>query len=189
MGIDAILFDMVGVLLFKKDGYIPKTKEQLNAEEIERLYNHIDDQRLLRDIKEKLCLTESEINQALEVIPQKYKKYQELWNLLPKLKKKYKLAVINNGNSLANKYWFKKFIFNIFDSFINSGVEGIKKPDSQIYQLACKRLKVEPESCLFMDDSYENIQGAQRLGMKTIWWDKMKKRKFFYKRLLDLVSN
>ena len=34
--IEAILFDMVGVLLFKKRGYSPKSKEQLNAEKIEK---------------------------------------------------------------------------------------------------------------------------------------------------------
>ena len=188
MGISAVLFDMVGVLLFKKGGYAPRTEEQLNAEEIEKLYNHIDDKRLIKDIKEKLRLTGSEVDKALEAIPQKYEKYQELWNLLPKLNRKYKLAVINNGNSLANKYWFKRFDFDIFDLFISSGVEGVKKPHPQIYRLAYKRLKVEPESCLFMDDSFENIQGAQELGMKTIWWDRRKERACFYKKLLNLVG-
>jgi len=147
--IRAILFDMVGVLLFKKKGYIPKTKKELNAEKIEKLYNNVDDKKLLLDIKNKLGLTDEEIKKALARIPEKYEKLKELWSLLLKLKKKYKLAVVNNGNSLADKYWRKKFNFSIFDEFIVSAKVGIKKPDPRIYLFVCKKLKVKPDECLF----------------------------------------
>jgi putative hydrolase of the HAD superfamily len=160
--IKAILFDMVGILLFKKKGYIPKTKEELYAEKIEKLYNNVDDKKLLLDIKRKLGLTDEEIKKALACIPEKYEKFEELWNLLPALKKRYKLAVINNGNSLADKYWRKKFNFSIFDEFIVSAKIGIKKPDPRIYLLACKKLKVKPENCLFLDDLRENIIAAKK---------------------------
>jgi putative hydrolase of the HAD superfamily len=172
--IRAIIFDLVGVLVFKNENYIPKTKEQLNAEKIEKLYNHLDDKKILSDIKEKLGLSSKEINEALSYIPQKYEKNKELWDLLPKLKKKYKLAIMNNGNNIARKYWEKRFDFSILDFFINSAVEGIKKPDSKIYLIACKKLKVKPKECLFIDDLEENIKTAEELGMETIWWEKNK---------------
>lgn len=168
--ITSILFDMVGVLLFKRKGYSSNSKSQINAEKIERLYNHTDDKKLISDIKEKLKLSDKKISDALYYIPARYEKFTKIWELLPKLKKNYKLAVINNGNSLANNYWFKRFDFSIFDLFINSGVEGTKKPDPKIFLLACKKLDVNPESCLFMDDNEENITTAKSLGMKTIWW-------------------
>lgn len=167
--IKAILFDMVGVLLFKKKDHVPKTKEELNAEKIEKLYNNVDDKKLLFDIKNKLGLTDEEINKALTYIPEKYEKFKELWSLLPVLKKKYKLAVINNGNSLVEKYWRKKFDFSIFDEFIVSAKIGIKKPDPRIYLFVCKKLKVKPENCLFLDDMKENIVAAKKLKMKTLW--------------------
>ena len=170
--IKAILFDMVGVLIFKKVGYIVKTKEEINAENIERLFNHLDDQKLISDIKIKLNLSDSERENACRFIPEKYERFEKLWTFLPKLKEKYKLAVINNGNSVALRYWKEKFDFNIFDLFINSAVEGIKKPNPKIFLLACKKLNVEPNECLFMDDSSENIESAKNLGMKTIWWNK-----------------
>ena len=183
--IKAILFDMVGVLIFKKRNYFPKIKNQLNAEKIEKLYNHVDDEKLLLDIKEKLGLTDREINEALPFIPQKYEKFKKLWNLLPKLKKKYKIAVINNGNSLADKYWNQKFNFRIFDVFINSAKEGIKKPDPKIYLLTCKKLRVKPENCLFIDDLSENIKTARKLKMKTILWNS---KKYSYKKFVALVN-
>ena len=82
------------------------------------------------------------------------------------------MAVINNGNSIARKYWKEKFNFSIFDLFINSAEEGIRKPDPKIYLLTCEKLSVKPEECLFMDDSLENIESAKKLRMKTIWWNK-----------------
>jgi epoxide hydrolase-like predicted phosphatase len=183
--IKAILFDLVGVLVFKRRNYFPESKKQLNAEKIEKLYNHLSDEKLLLDIREKLGLTAKEINEALPYIPQKYKKFKKLWNLLPKLKKKYKIAIINNGNSLADKYWRRNFDFGMFDVFVNSAKEGIKKPDPEIYLLTCKRLKVKPECCLFIDDLPKNIKTAKKLKMETILWGGKKNS---YEKFISLVN-
>ena len=174
--VKAILFDMVGVLVFKKDGYSSKTPNEVNAQNIENLFNHLDDEKLFQDIKEKLKLSDEEVEGAIPLIPAEFEKFTELWNLLPGLKKKYKLAIINNGNSIALKYWKEKFDFGIFDLFMNSAEVGVKKPDPKILLLACEKLKVEPEECLFMDDSLENIETAKKLGMKTIWWNRKENR-------------
>lgn len=185
--IKAILFDMVGVLLFKKKGYIPKTKEEFNAEKIEKLYNNVDDKKLLVDIKNKLGLSNEEISEALACIPEKYEKFEELWNLLPDLKQRYKLAVINNGNSLAEKYWRKNFDFSIFNEFIVSAKLGIKKPDPRIYLITCKKLKVKPENCLFLDDLKENITMARKLKIRTMWW-KTKVKKDNLNKFISLLA-
>jgi len=166
-----ILFDLVGVLVFKKEKYEPKTKDEINASNIEGLFNHVDDEKLINDIKAKLKLTNTDINSAIRLIPEKYERFEKLWKILPKLKKRYKLAIINNGNAIASKYWKEKFGFEIFDLFINSTKVGTKKPDLKIYLLACKRLDVGPKECLFMDDRLENIEAANKLGMKTFWWN------------------
>ncbi|PIP57976.1 hypothetical protein COX03_00110 [Candidatus Woesebacteria bacterium CG22_combo_CG10-13_8_21_14_all_39_10] len=44
--IKTILFDLVGVLIFKKEEYIATSPDEINAQNIENLFNHIDDQRL-----------------------------------------------------------------------------------------------------------------------------------------------
>jgi putative hydrolase of the HAD superfamily len=185
--IKAILFDMVGVLVFKKKNYSAKTQDEINAENIEKLFNHLDDNKLILDIRQNLQLSNTEIEQAARLIPEKYEKFEKLWKLLPELKKKYKLAVINNGNAIALKHWKEKFDFSIFDLCINSAVEGVKKPDPKIFLLACERLNVKPEECLFMDDSLENIESAKRLGMETIWWDRKNGKDIFSKALLRLI--
>ncbi len=170
--IKAILFDLVGILVFRKENYSAKTQDEINAENVEKLFNHLDDNKLILDIKQNLTLNNAEIEQATRLIPEKYEKFEDLWKLLPEIKKKYQLAVINNGNSIALKYWKEKFDFSIFDLFINSAEVGFKKPDPKIFQLACEKLGVAPQECLFMDDSLENIETAKKMGMETVWWNK-----------------
>jgi len=55
-----------------------------------------------------------------------------------------------------------------FDVFIESSVEGLRKPDPNIYKLACKRLKVAPAEVIFLDDIGGNLKPAQAMGMATI---------------------
>ena len=186
--IQAIIFDMVGVLLFIKKNYLPITEDEINASNIEKLYNHTDDNKLLADIKDKLNLEKNSLEKALECIPKKFEKYDKLWKLLPEIRKKYDLAVINNGNALAMKYWNQDFDFSIFNFFVNSAQEGIKKPDPGIYLLTCQKLDVNPKDCLFMDDTFENVEAAQTLGMATVWWNKDNSREENLNQFLQLID-
>ena len=55
-----------------------------------------------------------------------------------------------------------------FDVFIESSVEGLRKPDPRIYRLACERLGVEPREVIFLDDIGANLKPARELGLTTI---------------------
>jgi putative hydrolase of the HAD superfamily len=55
-----------------------------------------------------------------------------------------------------------------FDVFIESSVEGLRKPDPRIYELTCARLDVTPAGTVFLDDIGSNLKTARRLGMTTI---------------------
>ena len=56
----------------------------------------------------------------------------------------------------------------LFDVYVESAVEGIRKPDPRIYQLACERLGVAPDEAVFLDDIGRNLKTARELGMTTI---------------------
>ena len=56
----------------------------------------------------------------------------------------------------------------LFDVFIESSIEGLRKPDRRIYQLACQRLHVSAEQTVFLDDIGANLKPARALGMTTI---------------------
>ncbi len=55
-----------------------------------------------------------------------------------------------------------------FDIFVESSVEGLRKPDPAIYCLACDRLGVSPDRVIFLDDIGGNLKPAKALGMATI---------------------
>ena len=55
-----------------------------------------------------------------------------------------------------------------FDVFIESSVEGLRKPDPQIYQLACERLAVAPERAIFLDDIGANLAECRHLDRMLV---------------------
>lgn len=165
----AILFDFHGVLLFRKDGYRP----DYVVDEIDQAIGRVTDDLCFKaEMMAKYKLGEKEFDAILEKIVEKYDKFLAMWVLLPELRKKYKLAIINNGTFLTvPKFDEKHLIYKNFDLFISSAREGVKKPAAKIFQLAAQKLGVAPEECLFMDDTKINVEGAEAVGMKTIWWE------------------
>lgn len=59
-------------------------------------------------------------------------------------------------------------VMGLFDLVVESSLEGIRKPNPRIYQIACERLGVTPEQAVFLDDLGVNLKPARALGMQTI---------------------
>ncbi|MCR8847472.1 HAD-IA family hydrolase [Rossellomorea sp. SC111] len=57
-----------------------------------------------------------------------------------------------------------------FQEILISEWEGVKKPNSEIFKRAIKRLHVKPEECIFVGDHPEyDVYSAQKIGMKGVW--------------------
>ena len=54
-------------------------------------------------------------------------------------------------------------VVGLFDEVIQSSVEGCRKPEPRIYEIACERLGVEPVACVFLDDLGINLKPALSL--------------------------
>ena len=59
-------------------------------------------------------------------------------------------------------------VVGLFDEVIQSSVEGCRKPEPRIYEIACERLGVEPVAWVFLDDLGINLKPARSMGMTTI---------------------
>ena len=59
-------------------------------------------------------------------------------------------------------------IFEMFDEVVESSVVGIRKPEPQFYEIACRRLGVRADECVFLDDLGINLKPARAMGMTTI---------------------
>lgn len=77
-------------------------------------------------------------------------------------------ALTNNWASEANETPRHSELRDHFDVFIESSVEGVRKPDPVIYELACERLAITPDQAIFLDDIGANLKPARQLGMTTI---------------------
>ena len=59
-------------------------------------------------------------------------------------------------------------VMDIFDVIVESSVEGIRKPNPEIYRMACARMGVEPSQSVFIDDLGINLKPARAMGMTTV---------------------
>ena len=59
-------------------------------------------------------------------------------------------------------------VMSLFDLVVESSVEGIRKPDPRIYEIACERLGISPADAIYLDDLGINCKPARALGMHTI---------------------
>lgn len=62
-------------------------------------------------------------------------------------------------------------LFERVDGAIVSAEEHLMKPDPAIFGLFCRRYLKAPETCLFVDDSAINCEGARRAGMHAHHFD------------------
>ena len=57
-----------------------------------------------------------------------------------------------------------------FDAVLISDLEGVAKPDPEIFRRALERLGTTPEHAIFVGDHPDvDVAGARRAGMKAVW--------------------
>ncbi len=101
----------------------------------------------------------------------------EMVNALKKCKEQFIVACITNNIKSDEKTTIPHSknqvdqymeIMELFDEVIESAVEGVRKPNPEIYRIALSRLNINPEECVFLDDLGINLKPAKTMGMKTI---------------------
>ncbi len=97
---------------------------------------------------------------------------KKLLDFILENKGKYVFGIISNNYKEAeevvlNKYKIPKF----YDIFVSSYDLGILKPNKEIYELALKKINLPANQCLFIDDSGENVEGAEKVGMTGLQYE------------------
>jgi len=76
------------------------------------------------------------------------------------------LYVISNfGAELWQGFRPTQPVFDRFDGFVISGIDGVAKPDPAIFRLALERFALDAQNTLFIDDNAANVAGAERVGI------------------------
>jgi putative hydrolase of the HAD superfamily len=81
----------------------------------------------------------------------------------------YRMAMLTNNVREWEPLWRAMLpVDEIFETVVDSGFVGCRKPESRIYELTLERIAAPAETCLFVDDVEVNIEGARRAGMSAV---------------------
>jgi putative hydrolase of the HAD superfamily len=85
----------------------------------------------------------------------------------------YRMAMLTNNVREWEPLWRPMLpVDEIFETVVDSGFVGCRKPESRIYALTLERIGAAAGSCLFVDDVEVNCEGARRAGMRSVHFRK-----------------
>lgn len=184
-----IIFDLGGVLLDIDYSKTEKAFQQLGFEHFKNMYSqykaneifekletgHISDQAFYAEL----------IREANGTINQQ--QIDEAWNAmllhfrissldyLKELSKHYQLYLLSNTNYIHQQAFQKIFISqtcqtSLDDYFTHayySHIVGLRKPDTDIFEFVLKDAGLNAAESIFIDDSFNNIDTAKKMGFMT----------------------
>lgn len=116
------------------------------------------------------------------VLPERYhpgvqRLFRDHWPLMPFLHETcafiaemkaqgYGIYLLSNTNSGFHENMAHLPVFQIFDGLFVSGDHKMLKPSKEIYETFLHTFHLKPETCLFIDDKQENLDGAAAVGIR-----------------------
>jgi putative hydrolase of the HAD superfamily len=80
-----------------------------------------------------------------------------------------RLAMLTNNVREWEPLWRAKLpVDEIFETVVDSGFVGLRKPDPAIYALVLERLGLPAQACVFVDDVDVNVATARELGFAVV---------------------
>jgi putative hydrolase of the HAD superfamily len=184
---------------FDKAGqYISSQSLILNEEDEYRHF--LQYYRIFSDCLPELQLSKDDVQAIANDYVYNYDKYrffEDVFSVIPKLSKSYKLAVVSDAWPSLENVFRNAGLRDYFSSFIISSKKGITKPNEIMYRSALDELDVSPEETIFIDDNIRNCDGAISLGInsfvlcrswKTYFYHRMKYRNYCIVRNLDDIA-
>lgn len=126
---------------------------------------------------EKSLLLEPDIGHEIEYYMKNIgtivKEYSYSVPLIKELKSKgYMVYILSNYGATPFKYAREHMkFFDEVDGMVISHEVGCIKPEPEIYQILFDRFNLVPGECVFIDDRPDNIEAAEKQGMKGIVFD------------------
>lgn len=183
--IKAIIFDMDGVLVDSEPFHIAIEKRQfelnnilISAEE-HNLYMGVASDMMWQEISKKHALeiaVEELIGQNKTESIRFFGEVEEipvmpgLVDVLEQLTRKgYPMAVASSSfHEVIELILERTGLRKNFQHVVSSQEAGKSKPEPDVFLLAARRLGVQPEDCLVIEDSQNGIKAAKAAGMKCI---------------------
>ena len=187
--IEAIIFDLGGVIL-NIDYQLPiKAFQKLGLGDFEDRYNQMRQSTLFDDFETGRIPSEKFLEEMAKAVKAgtPVEKIQEAWNailldlpeerlfILEKAAENHRTFLLSNTNSIHinafNNYLLHEHQLPSLEPFFEkvylSWEIGMRKPDAEIFEYVIKDAGLDPEKTLFIDDSLQHILTAKELGFVT----------------------
>lgn len=130
---------------------------------IEYVLTAINAHARVEQIQKAVEIRMRSIGQVLEPKP-------DAIDTLAELKRRgFQLGLISNASIEIPMLWSETAFADLIDEPVFSSRVRMKKPDLRIYQLACERLAVRPENCLYIGDGEDHeLSGAAKIGLNPV---------------------
>jgi beta-phosphoglucomutase family hydrolase len=179
----AVIFDMDGVIVESEDAHIKAEKQimlkrgiKISSDELHEytgstahfMFTQLREKHELKDSVEALETEKEEL--LLKLIQNDANPVKGVITLIKRLKlKRVKLAVASGSSRQIINYLLKKLeIAAMFDAIVGAEDVQQSKPAPDIFLAAAKRLSVEPEECVVIEDAYLGVRAAKKAGMKCV---------------------
>lgn len=201
--IKTVIFDIGNVLtdfsweeFYKEKGYSPEIRERLGKATVKTPdWSELDrgvmtEEEIIRRFVEHDPEIEKEIRESLVsfkgIVGRK--EYAIPW--IKELKAKgLQVLVLSNFPDRASKECADTLDFlEYVDGGILSYQDKVIKPEPAIYALLIQRYNLNPDECVFIDDSQRNIDAAKKWGIHTIHWEKGIPQSQIHKQLEEILK-
>lgn len=186
--IEAIIFDFGGVLIDLDYNKTIQAFMDLGIDNFDELYSQANQSGLFDDIETGKISSQFFINELLKLLPQGATPNQVVhaWNtmllsvpeksieILKSLQGKYRIFMLSNTNAIhiekAWRLWEETSAISPekhFEKILFSHEIGMRKPHKETFEWVANQFNLNPEKTLFIDDSIQHIEGAQKAGLQT----------------------
>lgn len=132
-----------------------------------------DVETLVPILKEKLGLKLPDNYSFLHDFVNRFEKNESIWPVIERLTGKYKIGLLTNmyPNMLEEIYKAGLMPNTTWDVIIDSSIEKVRKPQTEIFQLAQDRSGFKGEEILFIDNGAKHVDAAKKFGWQGFVYD------------------
>lgn len=178
-----LLLDMYGVIIKESKGYfIPYTFNHFDRNEHNRLTRAFREECLFTKAGNGELCSDEFLSQLGYLNPtETMQDYltnfltldQEFLWFAERNYKKYDFVLLSNDVKEWSKYLFKLHgLQKYFKKSIISGEIRMRKPENRIFVYTIKHLQCNPQECVFIDNSVQNLNAAQEAGINTVLFNR-----------------
>ena len=172
MSVNAIVFDFYGVIssddLWDFVGVDKQSRSQVHELADQVNLGQLDWDEYCK----KLSIASDRRLEEINTMYWAYRINRNLIGYIGQLKQNYKIGLLTNANRGHIEAILEEIgAQNDFDAVVVSADVGMIKPQPRIYKEMLRRLSVEAEEAVFIDDAAINVEGAEAVGMKAILFE------------------